>query len=277
MPLPFSDRNRYRAAAARFRTVDDQTPGVLTRDQYWINNRPTLKSTTWASVTDHLPIIPPATETTEIKNTIFNSYINRLQDAEGEWTGKTSLFLSSFEHLVPAASLEADVVIADFNNFGSDVFEFDAYACYNSMYEHIVVGNGANFTNPERTEIKWFQFALNVAPRQTNVGNITMQPDKFPSRRTSTVFLRALLKNAGSLHNSITKVVLRTRASTLPTLYGEQQQPFEPAIKHSDSSYADPAKFGRIMKQVKAETKFEAIKQIIAPVYVGRTDGIKRV
>jgi hypothetical protein len=146
-----------------------------------------------------------------------------LQDAEGEWTDKTSLFLSSFEHLVPAASLEADVVIADFNNFGSDVFEFDAYECYNSMYEQVIIGNGANFTNPERTETKWFKFALNVAPRQTNVGNIMMHPDKFPSRRTNTVFLRALLSNAGSLHNYITKIVLRTRASTLPTLYGEQQ------------------------------------------------------
>jgi hypothetical protein len=29
------------------------------------------------------------------------------------------------------------------------------------------------------------------------------------------------------------------------------------------------------LKQVKAETKFEAIKQIITPVYVGRTDGLK--
>jgi hypothetical protein len=102
-----------------------------------------------------------------------------------------------------------------------------------------------------------------------------MQPNQFPSGRTNTVFLRALLTNTGSLHPSITKVVLRTRASTLATLYFNQGQPFEPAIKHSDSSYTDPAKFAKVLKQVKAETKFEAIKQIITPVYVGRTDGLK--
>jgi hypothetical protein len=88
MPPPFSDRNRYRAAAttknSRFCTVDELTPGVLTRDQYWVNNRPALLSTTWATVTVHLPIIPPATETTEIKNTIFNSYTQQSQDADGE-------------------------------------------------------------------------------------------------------------------------------------------------------------------------------------------------
>jgi hypothetical protein len=153
----------------------------------------------------------------------------------------------------PAASLEADVVTpADFNNYGSDVFEFKSYECYNNnMYEQVNISAGINFTNAERrASIKWFKFTLNVAPRQAaNVGHIAMQqPNRFPSRRTNTVFLRALLTNTGSLHDpSITKVVLRTRASTLATLYSNQGQPFEPAIKHSDCSlYADPAKFAKV-------------------------------
>jgi hypothetical protein len=73
----------------------------------------------------------------------------------------------------------------------------------------------------------------------------------------------------------ISKVILRTRASTLPILYNTQNQPFEPAIKHSDSTYADPSKFERILKQIKAETKFLAVKQIIAPVYVGHRDDLR--
>jgi hypothetical protein len=168
MPPPFSDRNRYRAAATTknscFHTVDELTPGVLTRDQYWVNNHPALISTMWATLTAHLPIIPPATETTEIKNIIFNSYTQRLQDADSEWMDKTSLFLSSFEELVRAASLEADAVIADFNNYGLDVFEFESNECYNNMYEQVNIGAGINFTNAERASIKWFKSALNVAP-----------------------------------------------------------------------------------------------------------------
>jgi hypothetical protein len=248
---------------------------VLTRANYWINNRPALLSTTWATLTAHLPIIPPATETTEIKNTVFNSFTQRLQDADGEWTDKTSLFLSSFEQLVPAASLEANVVIADFNHYGSAVFEFELYECYDNMYKTVAIGGGANFTNPKRAEIKWLKFALNVAPQQANPGHISVQADQFPSRRTHTVFLRALLNNAVALHNSITKAILLNRTATLATLYEDQNQPFEPSIELSDSSYADPSKFAKTLKQIKAETKFNAIKQIITPVYIGCTDGLK--
>jgi hypothetical protein len=97
----------------------------------------------------------------------------------------------------------------------------------------------------------------------------------FPSRRTNTVFIRALLTNTATLHPSITKVVLRTRASTLPAVYAAQHQPFELAIKLTDSAYADPAKFEKALQQIKAATKFNAIKQIISPVYVGRTDGLR--
>jgi hypothetical protein len=189
MPPPFSDRNHCATTrTSRFHTDKDQTPGVLTRVNYWINNRPTLLSTTWATVTAHLPIIPPPTETREIKNTVFNSFTQCLQDADEEWTDKSSLFLLSFEQLVPATSLEADVVITNFNNYGSAVFNFESYECYDNMYyEPVAIGGGANFTNPELSTIKWFKFALNVAPQQANPGHIAVRADQFPSRSTNTV------------------------------------------------------------------------------------------
>ena len=69
-----SQHNRGRAA-----TQQNQ------RDTYWKNNKIVLKETRWGSVTTHIPILPPNTETKTIKATCFRQCVTRIKAATGNW------------------------------------------------------------------------------------------------------------------------------------------------------------------------------------------------
>jgi hypothetical protein len=138
----------------------------------------------------------------------------------------------------------------------------------------MTIGGSVNFTNGKRALICWFQFALTVDPKEVNVGHLNVEPTKFPSKRTYTVFVRALLTRAANLHGSISKVILGTTPSTLPALYLAQGDEFEPALKTTYDASLDPAKVRVELKKLRVETEFEYQDQRWHSTYPGgRNDG----
>jgi hypothetical protein len=116
---------------------------------YWIQNHPVKVE--WNTVRAQLPTLAPNTEQGCIKNTIFNTLTNKLEQCEGDWTDKAELFASIFTDIVPAAAMQASFAVTNLQDYATEVFDFADIKLLNSKFHPLAPGNADALDWPPAT------------------------------------------------------------------------------------------------------------------------------
>jgi hypothetical protein len=245
-------------------------------EQYWKNGRPVLKKNEWSTIRAQLPVIAPTTATTKIKNSIFQQLTQRLTAAEGNWKDKAELFASLFNDQTPAASIEATLAISDITDYSSAVYGFNDFQLLDSDYRTLNNGNGIEYPAATRANCRFLKFTLSANPQNINPADFTINPTLFPSQVTTTVFLRAIRHN-DLLHPHVSKQVINQNPKLLIDIYQIQNQEFDLSQKTFHEFAPNPDTQKKWLDNLIAKTKYEAMRQLISELYVGRLEGTERL
>jgi hypothetical protein len=266
----------FNARARTYVRRDQKTHVDNPVDEYWHKNRPVLKKTEWSSIHIKLPVVAPTTANTKIKNSIFGLLTQRLEAAEGDWKDKAELFASLFVDQVPAADIEATLAIGDMDAYSTTVFEFADFQLLDSDYKALPIGTAADFLARTRENVRFFKFTLLANPRNINSAGMSVDATSFPSPVTTTVYLRAL-RYMDALHPHITKALVQTTPKFLMNIYDNENQDFSLSQKTTHEFAPNPDTQQKWLNTLKAKTKYEAMKQLIKALYVGRLEGTERL
>lgn len=248
------------------------------RATYWAQGRPVLKEEKWNNITAMLPTLPPRTEKKEIKHVCLKQLGSRISSARGNHTDKKELLISKVEYLHPAAKVEAELVTAEFKNYSSNIYEYTAAECYDTMYEYIELGNNNNFTPEERLHIKWFKVAMQITPRFINTGSLQVDAHQFQEQTAISIFIQAPLNEDGSLVAEITKANSVIDSTLLQGIYLLGDHPWVPRMKKShQDAVADVETFQHKLKNIRDKTEFCAILQLVEASYVGERSGLESI
>jgi hypothetical protein len=245
-------------------------------EAYWFKNRPVLQKTEWSSIHVKLPVVAPTTAHTKIKNSIFSLLTNRLEAAEGHWKDKTELFASLYNDHVPAADIEATLAISDMDDYNTTVFEFVDFQLLDSDYRTLANGTNLDYSARTRTDCRFFKFTLDANPRNIDSAGMNVNAALFPSPVTTTVYLRAL-RHLDSLHPHITKLLVQNTPKILIAIYQNNNQDFSLAQKTLHEYAPNPDTQKKWLNTLKAKTKYEAMKQLVRNLYLGRLEGTERL
>jgi hypothetical protein len=273
-------RQSYHTMAAMPRSSTRPTrstrPEFETRHDYFANEQPVITPFKWNSIDIPIPKLAPTTETPHIKITIFKRLVDNIRKADTKWINKADLLAHIFQTIAPAAGTQADIALADLGDYTSPVFEVADAELLDINLSPINV----NLNNPlaanTRTRTKWIRLGLTLRPRNTTVGAIILDPNLFPSAAIIPVYLKAYRTN-NSLHPNITHDVLRDSPETLIEIYFNNGAEFEFAQINRYTSNPDIDLHDKWLREMKAKTKYEAMTQIIQPVYVGELEGTETV
>jgi hypothetical protein len=270
-PPEFDSRQRsYNRRPSR----DPSAPNPV--ELYWKHNRPVLVRNEWSTIRAALPVIAPTTAPTKIKNGIFNMLATRLEAAEGDWRENTELFASLFNDQAPEANIEATLVINDFNNYNSQVYDFLDFQILDSDYKVLTNGNGGDYPATTKTNARFLKFTLAANPQAVNPVDFNIDAAVFPSQVTTTVYLRALRHN-DELHPHVSKAMIHTTPKMLIDIYALQGQDFSLSQKTFHEYAPNPDTQKKWLDTLKAKTKYAAMKQLVKELYVGRLEGTKRL
>jgi hypothetical protein len=233
-----------------------------------------MKKVEWNTVRAQLPVVAPSTEQVRVKNTIFNALTNKLEQCEGDWTDKSELFASLFTDIVPAAAMQATFAITDMDSYSTDVFTFNDMELLDSNFRVLETGhpNAADYPPATRNNVRYFKFTLTVSPREIDPGDLSNDVQLFPTPATTTVYVRAF-REQDQLHPQITKQLLDQNLKLLLTIYELNHCDFTLAQKTHYEAAPNPDTQRKWHTQIKAKTKFAAMRQLIQTLYVGRMEG----
>jgi hypothetical protein len=269
VPRPRTRANCNDSQGSRFRNHDDDDP----RDRYWKKNHTVNSKEKWGTLRGLFPHITPSiTELVKIKNTIYNLFIAKVVTARGDWKDKTECFLAKFEDIVPAASLQGDMTIADIGDTETPAFAFSDFELLDANLTALTRGNAPDFPQASRDRARFLRFTLTVHPRLINPGVLDIDPLEFPSQQTTTVYIRALLFN-GTLTGVIAKAMLDKTPQKSLAFYAQAKVEFDICVKTCSDAAPDPENYEQWIREITAKTKFYACKQYIQKSYVGRLEG----
>ena len=228
----------------------------------------------WGTVVGQFPVVAPIGENVSVKNAIFNTLTERVEQNAGNWPDKTEFYMAQFEDIVPAAKLQANMAIETLNDIRSDVFSFADMEILDANLA--VIPRGANpnadFTQAARDRTRYLRFTITVSPRAIPPGVMDFDPATFPSPTSSTVYVRALMQNNG-LAQGISKHLLDQTPKLVLYFYDLAQTEFDVSIKYRSDAAPDQEKYQKWLRDIKSKTKFYAGKHYIQQSYVGRLEG----
>jgi hypothetical protein len=274
-PPEFGNRTRTRSSNSRdtrFDTRTDTKSSGDARTNYWKNNHAVLVQEEWGTIRAKFPVIPPITEIVNIKNSVYNSFVTKVESARGDWKDRTEFFLAKFEEIVPSASLQTEMAIRDLDNVNSNVFTFSDMEILDTNMATLGRGPGADFPVATRQRTRFLKFTITVHPRNINPGAIDLDPQVFPLPTATTVYVRALLEN-GHLAPGLSKQLMEMTPKLVLAFYLNTGTEFDICIKERYDAAPDPEKYETWIKAIKAKTKFHACKQYIQKLFVGRMEG----
>jgi hypothetical protein len=242
------------------------------REKYWKNNHSVSHHEDWGTVIGQFPTLAQISENVTMKNAIFNTLAERVENNTGTWADKTAYFLSKFEDIVPAAKLQANMAIASLDDLGSDVFSFADMEILDANLSVINRGIAADFTPQARARTRYLRFTLTASPRLILPGVMDFDPATFPNATSSTVYVRALMQN-GALAGGISKNLLDNTPKLVLLFYTQAQTEFDVSIKYRSDAAPDQEKFVKWLREIKTKTKFYAGRHYIQLSYVGRLEG----
>jgi hypothetical protein len=83
-PPDFGNPTRAHSSNRRDIRADTDSKGGAPTD-CWKNNHGVLKQEEWGTIRVKFPIIPPITETVNIKNSVCNLFVSKVESARGDW------------------------------------------------------------------------------------------------------------------------------------------------------------------------------------------------
>jgi hypothetical protein len=128
-----------------------------------------------------------------------------------------------------------------------------------------------------RRNTKWIRMQLTFRPRSAGVGALGLDNGLFPNSSIVPVYLKALRDQDGDLEPIITHDMLREFPIDLIRVYFENGADFELAQVHRSTNVPDIDIHDRWLREQKSKTKYEALAQLIEPVYVGELEGTETV
>ena len=253
----------------RFRSNQDHEDP---REKYWKNNHAVIKQSSWGSVVGQFPIVAPVEEDVTLKNAIFNTLTERVENNTGTWVDKTDFYMASFEDIVPAAKTQGIMATVSMDDISSDVFSFADMEIVDASLLVIPRGAQVDFTDHQRARTRYLRFTLTVSPRLIIPGDMDFDPDTFPTPTSNTVYVRALIQNGG-LAPGISKNLLDQTPKLALLFYTQANVEFDISIKHRSDAAPDQEKYEKWLREVHSKTKFYALQHYIRLSYVGRLEG----
>jgi hypothetical protein len=225
---------------SRFRTSDTSEPRLF----YWNQNHVVNTTKEWGTLKGPFPALAPITETVKIKHAIYDAFTRKMSSTNGDWTDKTEFFLSEFEDIVPAASVQGEMAISDLQDPHSNAFVFSDMEILDANLATLHRGhiNALEYPQAARNQTRFLRFTLTAHPRLTNPGAIDVDPAELPGQAATTVIVRALVTN-GTLRQEIIKQVLETNPKLLLQFYEQVGEEFNICIKSRYDSAPDPERY----------------------------------
>jgi hypothetical protein len=247
------------------------------RHEYFANDQPVVYAFKWNSVDIPIPKLAPTTETSHVKTVIYNRLIENIRKTDTKWNLKTDVLEHLFQTIAPSAGTQADTALTDLGNYVSGVFEFADAELLNMNLLPLNANLQNDLPNVVRRNTKWIRMQLTFRPRSAQVGALGIDNGLFPNSSIVPVYLKALRNEEGHLDEQITSELLRISPVDLVTLYFENGADFELAQLHRSTNVPDIDIHDRWLREQKAKTKYEALAQLIEPVYVGELEGTETV
>ena len=187
-------RTRTRTTRSDTSRFDTASP----RLRYWNNNHVVNAVKEWGSLKGPFPVLAPITEVVKIKHAIYDTFTRKMVSTTGNWTDKTEFFLSEFEDIVPAASVQGDMAISDLQDTHSNAFVFSDMEILDANLAPLPRGhiNALEYPQPLRDRTRFLRFTLTAHPWLTNLGVLAIDPSEFLGQQATTVIIRAILANA---------------------------------------------------------------------------------
>jgi hypothetical protein len=207
-----------------------------------------------------------------VKNAIFNTLTERVEQNAGNWPDKTEFYMAQFEDIVPAAKLQTNMAIETLNDIRSDVFSFADMETLDANLTVIPRGANADFTQAARDRTRYLLFTITVSPRDMLPGVMDFDPATFPSPTSTTACVRALMQNNG-LAQGTSKHLLDQTPRLVLYFYDHPNIEFDASIKYRSDAAPDQEKYQKWLRDIKSKTKFFAGKHYIQQSYVGRLEG----
>jgi hypothetical protein len=240
-----------------------------TRADYFTNDQPVIYAFKWNSVDIPIPKLAPTSETPHVKTVIYCRLIQNIQRVDTKWSLKTDVLEHLFQTIAPAAGTQADTALTDLNVYTSEVFEFSDAELLNINLQSLNVNLQNLISAANRRAARWIRMQLTFRPRSTNVGALGIEPQLFPNSSIVLVYLKAYRTN-GELDILINHDLLREEPAAMVELYFESGADFELGHLHRTTNVPDIDIHDRWLREQKAKTKYETLKQLIEPVYVGK-------
>lgn len=247
-----------------------------TRADYFANDQPVIYAFKWNSVDIPIPKLAPTSETPHVKTVIYRRLIQNIKRVDTKWTLKTDVLEHLFQTIAPAAGTQAEAALTDLSNYTSAVFEFSDAELLNINLQPLNVNLQNQISAANRRNTKWIRMQLTFRPRSTNAGALGIDPQLFPNSSIVPVYLKAF-RTDDELDLLITHDLLRDDPAAMVEIYFESGADFELGQLHRTNNVPDIDMHDRWLREQKSKTKYETLKQLIEPVYVGELEGTETV
>lgn len=243
-------------------------------EAYWHNNSCVYTTVNWNGKSVQLPVVADFEATTFIKSTILNMTVMRLKSAETiSWNDRCDILTSRFKQHAPIAESNAKTAIVALQDPASAVFSFDNLELVDNNLNVLPVIQ--NVTAAHRRNGRYIQFNTTISARNTpiNVNEFpTLKPHLFPQPVNFTAHI-TLPRQGNLIHEAVDADLLASPVSeVIDTLSQIQEIVMMKVGKHGRVPNAEAAE--TYLKDYYNRTKFDAIAQLLDPLYVGRMVGL---
>jgi hypothetical protein len=269
--MPGNYSRNSRAAGPR-----DSTPG----DEYWFNNGCVYTTVTWNGKSVQLPIVAPFDASTFIKSTILNMTVLRLKSAEYmSWNDRCDILTTRFKQHAPIVESNARTAIAALQEPGSAVYTYDNVELVDNNLRvcpgYMNLAGQFNITANIRRNARYLQFNTTISARNIPIDETefpTLKAHLFPQPVNFTAHI-SLPRQGHLVHPVIDGDLLAGPFTEAIETMGQIQEVVMMKLsKNGRTPVAEAAE--QFLKDYYNRTKFEAITQLLDPLYVGRMVGL---
>ena len=241
--------------------------GGSLRDLYWNRDGtgPIMETKKFAGTQIDFPKVAPLRAKTEDKKLILAQTARRLENASDNsatWAARTDFIVNRFLGTVPHASNEAEINLAKFDLYGSDLYDYGPPQGLTNAYAPTAIQVG------RRTSLWFLQLEMRIYPKQLVTDH--MEVPGLPEVKTLEILLR-LPRNEqqDALHPSLSVENL-SDPMALFRLLPEIHSRIELGLLDTRLRRFDPSLFQKEIGKIKHECKFWFVKAVLLRDYVGQ-------
>ena len=263
----FFSRWNQRQVNGRHVNVADRASAGLGNKTYWGPTGPRLDSTKISGNYVQIPLVAPPTAPAEHKKMILTQTAKKLENISADWSAKADFLFERFSGVCANVRNEAELRIANLEDFTSEVYEFSTPVGLTVQMEHVNIAGRYN-ANQVSPTLKYLQMDVQL---QTQLLASTDKPiPGLPGPRSLQVVLKLPTDpdNRNQIHPGLNPTLLSNPPNLIAYIKAAGL-PVEFGIINTRTNLFDPGLWDKEFKKLFHECLFFAMKTGLFRDYVG--------